>query len=124
MRTDLNELMLDQTMFPQYLIPEISSVHNELLASWNTLVEYCQQRLEQKISLVDIKEWSEFVAPLQFALMAIDRVINDTEWIWSGDPRANVIEPQLGYALCSLESSLQQGLGCGHGLLVILKIVK
>jgi hypothetical protein len=56
--------------------------------------------------------------------MTVDRVINDTGWMWSGDPRANVIEPQLGYALRSLEASLQQGLGCGHGLLAILKITK
>jgi len=124
MRTDLDGLMLDRNTFPHYPARDMALVHDELIASWNTLVEFCQHRLEQKTSLVDIKEWSDFSAPLQFALMAIDRVINDTEWIWSGDPRANVIEPQLGYALRSLESNLQQGLGCGHGLLVILKIVK
>jgi hypothetical protein len=73
---------------------------------------------------VELKGWPDFSAPLQFALMTIDRVINDTEWMWSGDPRANIIEPQLGYALRNLEADLQRGLGCGHGLLVMLKIEK
>jgi len=124
MRTDLNDLILERTMFPPHPVSEISSVLDELIVSWNTLVEFCQQRLEREISLLELKGWSEFSAPLQFGLMTIDRVINDVGWMWSGDPRANVIEPQLGYALRDLESSLQQGLGCGHGLLVILKIVK
>ena len=56
--------------------------------------------------------------------MVIDRVINDTEWMWYGEPRANIIEPQLGYALRSLESNMQKGLGCGHGFIVILKVNK
>jgi hypothetical protein len=80
--------------------------------------------------------------------MTVDRVINNNEWMWFGDVRANVIgltlpwcgavymwmwfgdvranviEPQLGYALRSLEHNLQRGLGCGHGLLVVLQIVK
>jgi hypothetical protein len=92
--------------------------------NWNILVEFCQKRLERRVALIDLAGWAEFSAPLQFGLMTIDRVINDTEWMWSGDPRANIIEPQLGYALRDLESKLQQGLGCGHGLLVILKIRK
>jgi hypothetical protein len=41
-----------------------------------------------------------------------------------GEPRANIIEPQLGYALRSLEINMQQGIGCGHGLVAFLKITK
>lgn len=71
-----------------------------------------------------MENWSEFSSHLQYVLMVIDRVINDTEWMWYGEPRANIIEPQLGYALRSLESNMQKGLGCGHGFIVILKVNK
>lgn len=124
MRTDLTKLILSRTMFPIHPDPQISTLLDELMMNWNILVEFCQKRLEKSATLVDLTGWAEFSAPLQFGLMTIDRVINDTEWMWSGDPRANIIEPQLGYALRDLESKLQQGLGCGHGLLVILKIMK
>jgi hypothetical protein len=33
-----------------------------------------------------------------------------------------VVEPQLAYVLQRLEYSLQKGLGCGHGLLAVLRI--
>ncbi|MFQ5753577.1 MAG: class I SAM-dependent methyltransferase, partial [bacterium] len=79
---------------------------------------------KQNISLLDLDGWSEFSTPLQFALMTIDRVINDTGWMWYGEPRANIIEPQLGYALRSLEANMQRGIGCGHGLIAILQIRK
>lgn len=124
MRTDLNELILSRNMFPTHPDPRISALFDDLIMNWNILVEFCQKRLEKRASLVDLTGWAKFSAALQFGLMTVDRVINDTEWMWSGDPRANIIEPQLGYALRDLESKLQQGLGCGHGLLVILKIMK
>jgi len=41
-----------------------------------------------------------------------------------GDPRANVIEPQLGYALRRLELGLQRGMGTGHGLMGIFEVKK
>jgi SAM-dependent methyltransferase len=123
MRTDLSKLILDRTMFPKHPEPQISSFFDQLTTSWNTLVEFCQQRFEKNVSLITLKGWATFPPPLQFALMTVDRMIDETQWMWSGDPRANIIEPQLGYALRSLEFNLQQGLGCGHGLLVILKII-
>lgn len=124
LRTDLDELLLSKTMFPPPPHSQMAAFLDELITGWNILVQYCQKRLKKNSSLVELKGWSDFSAPLQFALMTIDRVINDTEWMWSGDPRANIIEPQLGYALRNLESDLQRGLGCGHGLLVMLKIEK
>ncbi len=38
--------------------------------------------------------------------------------------QANIIEPQLAYALRDLENSLQHGDGMGHGLSVIVEVVK
>jgi hypothetical protein len=41
-----------------------------------------------------------------------------------GNPRASLVEPQLGYCLRELEMGLQQGLGCGHGLVAVFEVVK
>jgi hypothetical protein len=41
-----------------------------------------------------------------------------------GDPRANVIEPQLGYALRGLELTMQKGMGTGHGLVGVFEVKK
>ena len=70
------------------------------------------------------EDWPEYSNHLQFVLMNIDRVIADTGWMWYGEPRANIIEPQLGYALRSLEINMQKGIGCGHSMVAILKVTK
>ncbi len=124
MRTDLEQLLIDRKTFPQHPNPEVNTFFDELTKSWNTLVKFCERRLKNNVSLIDLKDWSSFPTPLQFALMTVDRVVSSAAWMWHGDPRANIIEPQLGYALRSLENNMQKGLGCGHGLLVILKIKK
>jgi len=41
-----------------------------------------------------------------------------------GNPRASLLEPQLGYCLRELEMELQKGIGCGHGLVAIFEVVK
>lgn len=124
MRTDLTQLRFDPQTLPRHPDPTVAAFFHELIHSWNALIDFCQLRLTQEASLVDLEEWATYPPSLQFALMTIDRVINSSGWMWYGDPRANVIEPQLGYALRSLESGLQRGLGCGHGLLVVLELVE
>lgn len=121
-RTNLEELLIDPAIVPNHNLigPKLS----QLISSWNVAVEYCQERLMQRSSLREIAGWDDFSKSLQFALMTIDRVIADVGWMWYGDPRANIIEPQLGYALRTLESEMQQGWGMGHGLVAILKIKK
>lgn len=122
LRTNLEELILDPAIVPDR--PVIAPPLRELIDSWNVVVEYCQQRLWERCSLTQLEGWDDFTKPLQFALMTIDRVIADVGWMWYGDPRANIIEPQLGYALRTLEYEMQQGRGCGHGLVAILKTHK
>ena len=70
------------------------------------------------------EDWPEYSNHLQIVLMNIYRVIADTGWMWYGEPRANIIEPQLGYALRSLEINMQKGVGYGHGLVAILEVTK
>ncbi|MGK7886818.1 MAG: trans-aconitate 2-methyltransferase [Crocosphaera sp.] len=122
MRTNLEELLLDSSIFPEHTF--ISPLLEDLISSWNILIEFTQRRLSHNISLPDVAGWDEFAKPLQFALMTIDRVIADVGWMWYGDPRANIIEPQLGYALRTLEYEMQKGWGCGHGLIAVLTLKK
>ncbi len=122
LRTNLEELLIDPKIVPDH--PLIAPKMRQLIDSWNVVVEYCQQRLWQRCSLIELKGWDDFTKPLQFALMTVDRAIADVSWMWYGDPRANIIEPQLGYALRTLEYEMQQGWGCGHGLVAILRIKK
>ncbi len=122
LRTNLGELVIEPKSVPDH--PLIAPQLRQLIASWNVVVEYCQQRLWQSCSLRELSGWDGFPKPLQFALMTIDRVIADVSWMWYGDPRANIIEPQLGYALRTLEYEMQLGWGCGHGLVAILRIKK
>jgi hypothetical protein len=51
-------------------------------------------------------------------------VVEGTGWYVLGLPRENIIEPQLGYALRHIITSLQHGQGCGHGLVGVLEIDK
>ncbi|TVQ45684.1 MAG: class I SAM-dependent methyltransferase [Gloeocapsa sp. DLM2.Bin57] len=122
LRTNLEDLLIDPHIVPEH--PLINPYLLQLIKSWNIVVEYCQKRLWKRCSLIELEGWDEFPKPLQFALMTVDRAISDVSWMWHGDPRANIIEPQLGYALRTLEYETQQGYGCSHGLLAILKIQK
>jgi hypothetical protein len=124
MRTDLDQLYWE----PQHLVAHpderVNHFYEELMTCWNRLVDFTKERLAGQVSLASISDWDQLPAPLQFGLMTVDRVINSVGWMWYGDPRANIIEPQLGYALRGLEHRLQRGLGCGHGLVVILEVQK
>ncbi len=122
LRTDLENLLLDPEIVPEH--PVAAPFLRNLIERWNILVEYTQQKLNDDMTLNDLSDWTAYSKELQFGLMTIDRVIASTNWMWVGDPRANIIEPQLSYALRGLEHGLQQGLGCGHSLLVILQIHK
>lgn len=121
-RTDLDQLIIDPATIPEH--PLIKPYLGELVRCWNILVRFCQERLHRQVSLIAMEGWEDFPSPLQFALMTIDRVISDVGWMWFGDPRANIIEPQLGYALRGLEYQMQQGLGCGHAMVAVLRISK
>ena len=122
MRTDLEQLLWEPGQIPMHSDPRVNNFFQQLMTSWNRVIQFTQARLHGNISLVHTTEWDTLPGPLQFALMTMDRVINNAEWMWFGDPRANIIEPQLGYTLRSLERNLQRGLGCGHGFLVILEV--
>jgi len=51
-------------------------------------------------------------------------VIEGSGWLDWGDPRANIIEPHLGYSLRKLEMELQPGMGAGHSLVGVFEVMK
>jgi hypothetical protein len=90
---------------------------------WDTVIGFACERLTGKrIDLVEIEGWRYFPAALQMALLTLDRVIDSVAWIDVGDVRANIIEPQLAYVLLRMLHQLQEGVGCGHGLVAVLAI--
>jgi SAM-dependent methyltransferase len=90
---------------------------------WNTVIEFAQARLSgARIDLTEIRGWREFPGPLQMALVTLDRIVDSVAWIDVGDVRANIIEPQLAYVLRRMQYRLQEGRGCGHGLVAVLRV--
>ena len=94
-----------------------------LTTCWNVLVDFTIERLRGvRVNLVDLDGWRDYRPELQMALMTMDRIIDGVAWIDVGDVRANVIEPQLAYCLRRMQHKLQEGRGCGHGLVAVLQI--
>ena len=121
-RTDLEQLLLAPDLAGAH--PAASPVLGELIRCWNLLVDFARHRLAGPVRMDEFADWSACPPVLQHALIGLDRVIADAGWIDNGDPRANLIEPQLAYLLRSLEFGLQRGIGCGHGHLVLLQVTR
>lgn len=125
MRTPLEQLIMDY--YPKPGFPMINSYLEKLQQCWNTLVKYVMFLLdtydcERERFREDRKISGDYPQSLAKGMREMKRVIQGTGWIQTGDVRANIIEPQLGYALRQLEIEMQQGLGVGHGLIAILEI--
>lgn len=127
-RTDPSLLMVDYVPKPGFEF--INDFFEHLQMCWNTLVAYVDELMQN----YDVRAHSfreppppipaSYPPPLQEMMERMRLVIEGVGWLGHGLPRENIIEPQLGYALRYLESSLQQGLGCAHGLLSVLEIDK
>lgn len=121
-RTDLETVKVEVT--PVQGHDELNVYYAQLQYCWNKLVDYCERRLERRQHPVRQRDWQSFPPALQIAIMTLDRVIDTVSWMRMGDPRANIIESQLGYALRNLEMESQKGLGRGHALVGVLEIRK
>lgn len=89
---------------------------------WNEVVDFTVERLRRDIDPAGLDGWAGFPRPLQHALQTMNQVVQGASMIDVGDTRANVVEPQLAYVLQRLEQTLQEGLGCGHGLVAVVRI--
>lgn len=125
MRTRLEDLLIDYC--PKKGFAEVNAYLEKLQICWNTLIKYTIRLLEsfdrQTETFRDEEEIpGEYPKALIKCMHEMKKVIQGTGWIQTGDARANMIEPHLGYCLRQLEVEMQRGLGVGHGLVAILEI--
>lgn len=128
LRTNLAALLFDYV--PRTGFDFINNYFETLQASWNYLVKYTAEIL----ALFDEKERcykgnlpkapAAAPAPVLEMRERMTQIIEGAGWYRMGLPRENIIEPQLGYALQQIVTSLQQGQGCAHGLVGIFEIDK
>lgn len=120
-RTHLDRLVVEYRPTPG--ADGLNRFFAALSQCWNTVIEFARARLSgTRIDLVEMPGWRDFPAPLQMALVTMDRIVDSVAWIDVGDVRANIIEPQLAYVLRRMQSRLQDGRGSGHGLVAVLGI--
>lgn len=128
LRTDFNSLLVD--CVPKRGFDFLNQYYEHLQMSWNCLVQYVEQLLEvfdenTRTFKGELREPpAACPEPVVQMLARMKRVVEGTGWYGMGLPRENIIEPQLGYALRHVVTKLQQGQGCGHGLVGILEIDK
>jgi len=118
-RTNLEELFVRYV--PLESFPRVNAYHQRLAGCWNHLVAYTMALLSDD---QPPDPPSGMPSALRRARRAMRTVVQAARNIKTGDPRANLVEPHLGYCLRELEMGLQQGLGCGHGLVAIFEVVK
>jgi SAM-dependent methyltransferase len=120
-RTPLEALRVDQRLaVPNAAVARFLRTFTE---SWTHVIDFTLARLScGPLDPGALEGWRSFPPALQEALRTMDRVVGSASVIDVGDTRANVVEPQLAYVLQRLEYTLQEGLGCGHGLLAVLRI--
>jgi len=127
-RTELESLIFNYV--PKQGFGFLNDYYEHLQMAWNTLIEYVACLLdaydETERGYVpgtpDIP--ASYPAPLREMMARMRIVVEGIGWLHYGLPRENIIEPQLGYALRYLIMNLQQGQGCGHGLVGILEVDK
>lgn len=128
LRTDLAALLVDYVPRPGFDF--LNRYYEHVQMCWNYVVQYVSRLLEifDEESRVYTEALPEppVACPEAVAEMLdrMKRVVEGTGWYGMGLPRENIIEPQLGYALRHVVTKLQQGRGCGHGLVGILEIDK
>lgn len=123
MRTNLEDLLVDYQ--PVDGFPELNTFFTDLTTGWNALIQFTMRKLSgERVNIVEMDGWNDFHPSVQIAIMSMDRVIDSVAWMRFGDPRANIIEPQLSYMLQAIETAMQQGRGCGHALVSLIRVDK
>lgn len=123
-RTDLESLLFDYAPKPGF--PEVNRFFEFFQMAWNTVTHAAIDALERWDDVAWLREPPPDTYPpaVQDSIRTIRNVIRNIKWFRMGDPRANVVEPQLGYILRNLEMDLQRGWGTSHGLLAVYEIHK
>jgi len=128
LRTELSSLIVDYVPKPGFDF--INDYFEHLQMCWNTLVQYVEELLpaydeRERRFATDIAPIPASYPPaLREMMERMKQVVEGVGWLRVGLARANIIEPQLGYALRYLVSNIQRGQGCAHGLGAILEVDK
>lgn len=117
--TELDNLLVHYV--PKEGFGEINAYHEQLARWWNYLIAVTKAGLEQR-TLPSAP--AKVPLPVRRALNTMKNILRAAAKIKIGNPRASLVEPQLGYCLREIEMGLQKGLGCGHGLIAIFEVVK
>ena len=128
LRTEMNSLLINYV--PKAGFDFLNEYFEHLQMCWNALVNYVAGLME----IFDEENRTYTKEPpsvpiscppaLRDMMERMKQVVEGIGWLGYGLPRENIIEPQLGYALRYLVCNLQQGQGCGHGLVGIFEIDK
>ena len=119
-RTELRDLLFDYHPKPGF--DQANRFLERMQMAWNLVVSYCIDRLSSDEMDPEHEHLEAFPEPVAGAVKTVGKVIDNVRWMRMGDPRGNIIEPQLAYALRSLEIGLQQGQGYAHGLVGVVEI--
>ena len=128
LRTDLGTVLFDYA--PKSGFEFINDYFEHLQMCWNRLVLYVDElmqlydRSEQRFTSEPTSVPASYPPVLNGMMRRMRRVVEGVGWLETGLARENIIEPQLGYALRQLVMKLQQGQGCGHGLVGVFEIDK
>ncbi len=123
LRTPLDQLRLN--IQPREGFDDLNEHYHRLTNIWNEVIE-CGARVMS--SLVGSYNRTKILDGISQATIPwAERLADAGEFarsISEGDPRADFVEPQIGYALRSVEQTVQQGTGCAHGIGAVLRIRK
>jgi len=128
LRTPLASILIDYV--PKKGFDLMNTYFEHLQMSWNALVHYVQALLEgydesaQGFAAEPPPIPGSYPPALRDMMERMRHVVEGVGWLGIGLPRENIIEPQLGYALRYLVTNLQEGRGCGHGLVGIFEVNK
>ena len=117
--TNLNELLVHY--MPRGGFDEANTYYQKLTDWWNYLI-VCTNALLGSNTPPSVPARVPVIA--RKVLSTMRKTVRTAVKIGIGTPRTSLVEPQLGYSLRELESGLQEGLGCGHGLVAVFEIVK
>jgi len=117
--TNLDELLVDYV--PKNGFAEVNDYYQRLTDWWNFLITYTRALLQQNTPS-EVPPGTPAAVRRIFSTMK--KVARASAGMRIGNPRASLLEPQLGYCLRELEMELQKGIGCGHGLVAIFEVVK
>lgn len=114
--TDLRQLLISYNKKKEKDFEWLNKFFENFCMCWNSLVSYAHGLLHKE----NKREEPELLLEVEEKIEEI--IMNSDLWVENSNPRANIIEPQLGYLLRNLEFEMQEGIGASHGFIAILEV--